>query len=338
MGNLNLKGDNLMKRTFGLWALTTIIITAFSLTAFSAFGEETETIKDPVALVNGIKISKKEYEREINLQLQTASQQGRQIPEAMLPKIKADILNNLIDRELLYQESQKKNITVNAEEVNNQIKTIKDRFADQTEFEKTITEMGLSEADIKSEIEHNMAIRDLIDSQVINKIEISESETKAYYDNNPSLFKKPEQIKASHILIKVAPDATDMQKAQSRIEMAKVQQKVKDGQDFATLAKEYSQGPSAENGGDLGFFGRGQMVKPFEDAAFALKPGQVSEIVETRFGYHLIKVADKTPASTMAYADVKERLTQHLKSQKIDQGARAYIESLKKDAKIEKFI
>jgi len=338
MGNLNLKGENLMKRTIGQWALTVIIITAFSLTAFSAFAEETEIIKDPVALVNGVKISQKEYEREVNLQLHQASQQGRQIPEAMLPQIKADILNNLIDRELLYQESQKKNIAVNAEEVNNQIEKIKDRFGNQAEFEKTIAEMGLSEADIKSEIEHNMAIRDLIDAQIITKIEISEAETKAYYDNNPSLFKKPEQIKASHILIKVAPDATDMQKAQSRIEMAKIQQKVKDGQDFATLAKEYSQGPSAENGGDLGFFGRGQMVKPFEDVAFALKPGQVSEIVETRFGYHLIKVADKTPASTMAYADVKERLKQHLKSQKIDQGARAYIDSLKKDAKIEKFI
>ena len=327
-----------MKRTLGQLALTAITMTAILLAPLYVFGQETETIKDPVAVVNGVKISKKEYDREVNIQLQTASQQGRQIPEAMLPKLKADILNNLIDRELLYQESQKKNINVNTEEVDLQIKTIKDRFASQEEFEKTIAEMGLTEADIKSEIEHNMAIRDLIDTQVIDKISISESETKAYYDNNPSFFKKPEQVKASHILIKVAPDATDMQKAQKRIEIAKIQQKVKDGQDFATLAKEYSEGPSKENGGDLGYFGRGQMVKPFDDAVFALKPGQVSDIVETRFGYHIIKVFDIKPETIMAYADVKDRLAQHLKSQRVDQEARTYIESLKKEAKIEKFI
>jgi peptidyl-prolyl cis-trans isomerase C len=327
-----------MKRKLGHLALTTLTMTAFLLAPLFAFGQETETIKDPVAVVNGVKISKKEYDREINLQLQTASQRGRQIPEAMLPKLKADILNNLIDRELLYQESQKKNISVKAEEVDLQIKTIKDRFANQEEFEKTIAEMGLTEADIKSEIEHNMAIRDLIDTQVIDKITISESETKAYYDENPSFFKKPEQVKASHILIKVAPDATDMQKAQKRIEIAKIQQKVKDGQDFATLAKEYSEGPSNENGGDLGYFGRGQMVKPFDDAVFALNPGQVSDIVETKFGYHIIKVFDKKPETIMAYADIKDRLAQHLKSQRVDQEAKTYIESLKKEAKIEKFI
>ena len=325
-------------RTFGQLALTAITTTAFLLAPFFVFGQESETIKDPVAVVNGVKISKKEYEREINLQLQTASQQGRQIPEGMLPEIKADILNKLIDRELLYQESQKKNISVNAEEVDLQIKTIKGRFASQEEFEKTIAEMGLTEADIKSEIEHNMAIRGLIDTQVIDKIEISESETKAYYDNNPSFFKKPEQVKASHILIKVAPEATDMQKAQKRIEIAKIQQKVKEGQDFATLAKEYSEGPSKENGGDLGYFGRGQMVKPFDEAAFALKPGQVSDIVEPRFGYHIIKVFDIKPETVMAYADVKDRLAQHLKSQRVDQEARTYIEKLKNEAKIEKFI
>ena len=95
-------------RTFGQLALTAITMTAFLLAPFYVFGQETEIIKDPVAVVNGVNISKMEYEREINLQLHTASQQGRQIPEAMLPKIKADILNNLIDRELLYQESQKK--------------------------------------------------------------------------------------------------------------------------------------------------------------------------------------------------------------------------------------
>ena len=139
-------------------------------------------------------------------------------------------------------------------------------------------------------------------------------------------------------MIKVESDATDLQKAQARIEIAKIQQKLKDGQDFATLAREHSQGPSAKNGGDLGYFGRGQMVKPFEDAAFALKPGQVSEIVETQFGYHLIKVVDKQPERIMAYAEVKDRLNQHLKTQRIDQEAKKYIDTLKKDAKIEKFI
>ena len=327
-----------MKRTIGQRTLTAIIITAFSLASYAASGQENETVKDPVALVNGVKISSKEYEREVDLQLQQASQQGRQIPDAMLPKIKADILNNLIDRELLYQESQKKNIAVNAEELNNQIKTIKDRFPSQAEFEKIIAEMGVSEAEIRSQIERNLAIRQLIDTQVINKIQVSEADTKAYYDENPNLFKKPEQVKASHILIKVESDATDLQKSQARIEIAKVQQKLKDGQDFAALAREHSQGPSNEKGGDLGYFGRGQMVKPFEDAAFALKPGQVSEIVETRFGYHLIKVTNKEPEGIMAYAEVKDRLIQHLKTQRIDQAARTYIENLKKDAKIEKFI
>ena len=327
-----------MKRIMGKRTITAIIITAFWLASYSAFGQETETIKDPVAVVNGVKISSKEYEAEVNLQLQQASRQGRQVPDAMLPKIKADILNNLIDREVLYQESQKKNIAVNAEEVNSEIKTIKDRFPSQEEFEELIAEMGISEAEIKSQIERNLAIRQLIDTQVIDKITVSEADTKAYYDDNPNLFKKPEQVKASHILIKVESDATDLQKAQARIEIAKIQQKLKDGQDFATMAREHSQGPSAKNGGDLGYFGRGQMVKPFEDAAFALKPGQVSEIVETQFGFHLIKVFDKKPASTMTYAEVKDRLNQHLKTQRIDQEARNYIDTLKKDAKIEKFI
>ena len=324
-----------MKRIIGQVVIAAIVI-AFAWASNPAFGQETP--KDPVATVNGVKISSKEYEREVDLQLQQAAQHGRQIPAAMLPKLKEDILNNLIDREVLFQESQKKNIAVNAEEVNSQIKAIRGRFSSQEEFEKIIAEMGVSEAEIKSQIERNLAIRELIDTQVIEKILVSEADTKAYYDENPALFKKPEQVKASHILIKVESDATDLEKAQARIEIAKIHQKLKDGQDFAALARENSQGPSAENGGDLGYFGRGQMVKPFEDAAFALKPGQVSEIVETRFGYHLIKVFDKQPEGVMAYAEVKDRLTQHLKAQRIDQEARKYIDNLKKDAKIEKFI
>lgn len=327
-----------MKRIFRFWIFRAAIMTAFMLLSPAGYGQETETIKDPVALVNGVKITNDEYQRELSFYLQQASQQGRQIPENMLPKIRGEILDNLIDRELLYQESRKQNIDIQNEQIDQQLKDIKARFSSQAEFESVIAQMELSETDLKSQIERNMAIRELIESQVTQKITITDQETKAYYDSNPKLFKKPEQVKASHILIKVDANATETQKAQARIEIVKIQQKLKTGEDFATLAKEYSQGPSSVRGGDLGYFGHGQMVKPFEDAAFALKPNEISEIVETRFGYHLIKVVDKRPATTMAYAEVKDQLNRSLKRQKIEEGAKLFINNLKKDAKIQKYL
>ena len=206
-----------MKRIFGPWIFSAAIITAFVLVSPTAYGQETQTIKGPVALVNGVKITNNEYERELNLYLQQASQQGRQVPEMMMPKIKTEILNNLIDRELLFQESRKNNIDINTEQVDQQLKDIKARFPSQTEFEKVTAQMKLSETDVKSQVKRNMAIRELIEAQVTEKINITDAETKAYYDSNPDLFKKPEQVKASHILIKVDANATETQKAQARI-------------------------------------------------------------------------------------------------------------------------
>ena len=104
------------------------------------------------------------------------------------------------------------------------------------------------------------------------------------------------------------------------------------------LAREYSEGPSSVKGGDLGYFGRGQMVKPFEDVAFALEIGELSDVVETRFGYHLIKVTGKKPETVIAYADIKERLQQYLKDEKVQQEVNAYVEDLKTKAKVEKFL
>jgi peptidyl-prolyl cis-trans isomerase C len=110
------------------------------------------------------------------------------------------------------------------------------------------------------------------------------------------------------------------------------------GEDFVTLAREFSEGPSKVKGGDLGYFGRGQMVKPFEDAAFALKIGELSDVVETRFGYHLIKVTGKNPETTIAYVDIKVRLQQYLKDEKVQQEVTVYVEELKTKAKVERFL
>jgi peptidyl-prolyl cis-trans isomerase C len=318
--------------------IKTIMVSTLILGSALAWAAEKKAPGDKVAVVNGVTISKDTYDRELNFFVRRAAPGGQQIPDVQMAQMKSEVLESLIDRELLFQESKKKGIQVKSDAVSDQLQKIQQRYPNKEEFKKLLSNMGLTESDVQAQIERGMAIQELIDKEITEKIKVSDEETKAFYDKNPQLFQQPEQIKASHILIKVQADAPADQKAEARKKIEDVQQKVKKGEDFATLAKTYSEGPSGPKGGDLGYFRRGQMVKPFEEAAFSLKPDETSEIVETQFGYHLIKVNDKKPAKNMTYAEVKDRLNEHLKKQKTDSEANAYIETLRKDAKIEKFI
>jgi peptidyl-prolyl cis-trans isomerase C len=303
-----------------------------------ALAEEKKEPAGKAAVVNGVAISKDDFEREMDFYIKRANQRGQQIPEAQMGMMKSQVLDSLIDRELLFQETKKKGIKVDPKDVADEFQKIKQRYAKSGEFEQLLSKMGLTESDVQNQIERGMAIQQLIDKEVRAKITIEDKDVKSYYDANPQLFEQPEQVKASHILIKVDADAPQEKKDEARKEIESIQEKAKNGEDFATLAKTYSEGPSGPNGGDLGYFRRGQMVKPFEDAAFNLKPNETSDIVETRFGYHLIKVVDKKPAQKMAYDEVKERLSEHLKKQKADSEASTYIQGLRSSAKIEKFL
>ena len=291
---------------------------------------------DKVAVVNGVVITRDQYDKELQVHLERVSRQGKQISDDRMAELKKEILEGLIEREVLYQESRKADIKIDDQKVNDQLAGIRKRFQSEEEYEKALKSMNLTEAEIKIQIQRGLAIRELIDIKVANKIVITDEETKAYYDANPQFFQQPGQVKASHILIKVEPTADEAQKAEARKKITEVQQKLKDGGDFAALAKEYSEGPSNARGGDLGYFKRGQMVKPFEDAAFSMKPNEVSDLIETRFGYHLIKVYDKKPEQTLAYADVKDKIAQRLKQEKVQKDATQYVENLTKGAEVEK--
>ena len=315
-----------------LTLLALVLVSAIALAA------EKKAPAEKAASVNGVAISKNDFDRELGFFLKRANQRGQQVPEAQMGAMKNQVLDSLIDRELLYQESQKKGIKVDPKEVSDQLQQIKQRYPSEDEFKNLLADMGLTESDVQNQISRGMAIQELIDKEVKAKINIGDEEVKSYYDANPQLFQQPEQIKASHILIKVDADAPQAKKDEAREKIETVREKAKKGEDFGALAKTYSEGPSGPNGGDLGYFRRGQMVKPFEEAAFSLKPNETSDIVETRFGYHLIKVVDKKPAQKVAYAEVKERLSEHLKKQKMDSEAETYIQGLRSGAKIEKFL
>jgi peptidyl-prolyl cis-trans isomerase C len=303
-----------------------------------AMAQEKQSSEKNAALVNGVAISMEQYTKELNIQIDRVSRQGGQVTDDQLAALKNDILDSLIEREVLYQQSQKDGIQITDQTIDDQLAAIKKRFPNETEYKNALSKMNLSEDEVKAQIKRGLSIKELIDQQVTSKVVITDEESKAYYDKNPQRFKQPEQIKASHILIKVDAKADEAKKAEARQRIEEVQQKLKDGGDFAALAKEYSEGPSSAKGGDLGYFRHGQMVKPFEEAALALKPNEVSDVVETRFGYHLIKVYDNKPEQTLAYADVKDKIIQRLKQEKIEKEAVQYVDKLKKDAKLEKFI
>jgi peptidyl-prolyl cis-trans isomerase C len=291
-----------------------------------------------VAVVNGTVITMADYDKEMSRFERQMTMSGRSANPTEMTEIKQRVLEGLVDRELLKQESKKQSITISDADVNQQVATLRQKFSSEKEFSEALARMNLTEADLKSQLRQDLIIKKLIDEQVASKVTITPDEMKEFYNSHSELFKAPEMVRASHILIKVEPNASDADKAKARERIVAIQQRIKKGEDFATVAKESSECPSAANGGDLDYFQRGQMVKPFEDVAFSSKPETVSDIVETQFGYHLIKVTDKKDASTVAFDDVKAKLEDYMKQQKINEQLGQYVAQLKKGAKIETFL
>ena len=288
----------------------------------------------PVATVNDVTITQQNFDFELQQTIGQMAQRGQMIGEETLPMIRQSVLNRMIDEELLYQDSQAKGIAVPDQRIADELAGIKSRFPSEAEYNTTLNALKMSEDDLKTKIRRGLAIQQLI-GKLTTDIQVTDEEKKAFYDDNPAMFQTPEQVRARHILIKVAPEADEAQKKEALQKIKDLQKKVKGGEDFAALAEANSEGPSSAKGGDLGYFGRGQMVKPFEEVAFALQTGEVSDIVETRFGYHLIKVTERREAGTVPFEDAKDRVGQNIRKDKEGQVVRSHLEGLRAKAQIE---
>ncbi|MBU0996009.1 MAG: peptidylprolyl isomerase [Proteobacteria bacterium] len=322
-----------IERTF-FWTMTLIFM--LLSTATSALGD-TQNLPGKVAAVNDAVISDQDVAQKMIEIKKQFMQQGRPADDQMLASFKNQIIDNLIEEELLFQESRKKDIKIDQMILDKSLADIQSKFANEEEFLDALKNMALTKADLISKILRNLSTQELIGSQIEDKINIPETESQAFYNAHPEYFKTPEQVKASHILIKLEPEADEAARSAALVKIKDIQKQLKNGATFASLAQKFSEGPSNTSGGDLGYFGRGQMVKPFEDAVFALKSGETSDIVETQFGLHLIQLTDKKPEGTVDYKEAKEKISQHLKQERMKQDIDTYIQELKKNAKIEKF-
>lgn len=211
-------------------------------------------------------------------------------------------LSYLIDNKIVELEADKENIKISDKEIDEEMQVYIDSYGGEKAFNSVLEQSGISQADIETDIINYLKIVKLLES----KIDITDEEMKTYFEENKELYNEAEQVEASHIL--VADEATAKE----------VKEKLTAGEDFASLAKEYSTDTSnAESGGELGFFARGEMATEFENAAFSMNIGDISEPIQTDFGYHIIKVTDKKEAKEAVYEDHKEEIKQTLFDQEV---------------------
>jgi peptidyl-prolyl cis-trans isomerase C len=289
---------------------------------------------DIVVTVNGVAITRAELDRSVQVLLSQNRMQAPTDPEQK-KKLEEAALNQIVAAELLYQNGKKLEIPDLDKKIDEKYAQGKSRFPTKEEFEKALKDNGITEKELKELIRRDVVVSNYIEKQVSSKITITTEQARKFYDENLDKFKKPESTRASHILVGVDPKATAEEKQKAKQKADDLLKQVKGGADFAELAKKESTCPSSKNGGDLGEFGRGQMVKPFEDAAFGLKPGEVSGVVETQFGYHIIKATGKDAGGTAPFDEVKGKIEEYLKGTEVQKQVVAKVEELKKSAKIE---
>jgi foldase protein PrsA len=273
-----------------------VILVAAALLISSAFSN-----KDAVASVEGQTISKDE------------------LYNALVTPYGKDTLSLLIDNRIIEMEAKKEGVKVSEQEIKDELQMYIDSYGGDEAFEAALKQSGVSEEDLKQDIEYYVLIEKLLKPE----IDVTEEEKKAYFEENKATYDQQEQVEASHILVEDEATAKE------------VAEKLADGGDFAELAKEYSTDSSSESGGELGFFAKGDMVAEFENAAFAMKAGEISDPVKSEYGYHIIKVTDKKEAKAAKYEDHEAEIAETLFGQEVQTRYSTWIAEKRQEYKIE---
>jgi len=289
-----------------------------------------------VVKVNGKSVTALDIQRQEDILMQQIQgyADSAQIA-AMKPNLRKQAADNAINRILL--EGAIKNLGMKADKktVDERVDYYRKNFVSDEAFNADLAKRGMTADQLRQEIEMGIQAEALFNRRTANLKPATEQETRLFYDNNEDRFVQPERVRASHILLTVNKDETDAARAEKKAEAQRILGELKKGTDFAEAARKYSGCPSKEQGGDLGYFERGRMVPEFETAAFGLKTGQLSGVVETQFGYHIIKVTDHAKASTVPFDQAKQNIEQYLAQQKKQQALTAYFDSLRSVSKIQ---
>lgn len=289
-----------------------------------------------VVTVNGKPILGRDLERQVQaLQAQLVRRAPPEQIAQMMPRLQQQAIANLVNERLLIEAAAAKKVTASDEELAKAKEDVMKGAPPGQKLEDALAQAKLTMDDFNAQMRDGISVRKLMEG-VVGAAEVSDADVKAFYEKNPEQFKRPETVSARHILVKFDAAADEAGKTEAKKKAEAVRERLVKGEDFAKVCAEVSDDPgSKENGGLYENFPRGQMVPPFEEAAFTQKAGDIGPLVETQFGYHIIKVEKHNEAGTVSMDEVKERLKGFLVNQKKQELAQNYLKDLSTAAKID---
>jgi len=289
-----------------------------------------------IAKGKGVSVTRAQLNESIASITAGMAARGQAIPRDEIETLEPQLLERLITMQVLAANATEQDKQKAKKTLDERMAEIKKRSGSKEALDAQLKKAGLTMTELESRLGEEAIAEAVLESGL--KPEATDADAKKFYDDNPSKFEQPELIRASHILLMTqdenGKELPAEKKDAKRKQIEDLLKKARAGEDFAALAKKYSEDPGSKDKGGEYTFPKGQMVPEFEKAALSLKTNEVSDVVTTQYGYHIIKLSENIPAKKVPYEEVAPKIKEALKAQKIQQGMSDYVQKLRKDADV----
>lgn len=291
-----------------------------------------------VAKVNKVDIPNTNVLQQLTMFIRQFEARGKSFSPDQQKIVAKKLVETEINAELLLQKGKALGFQITTQMVEKKVRELRSFFPSEQQFQDRLALRNMTLDQYKEELKDTLLVEAVIKQEVEPHAQIEPSELKEYYKNNlPTFFKSEDEMKASVILIKVDPEGGPEADKKAQEKIRSILAEAKSGADFAGLARKYSQDVLVEVGGDLGFFTKKKMLPAFSDRAFKMKVGDISDVFQTEYGYHILKLTDKLPAGYRPFEKVKKGIRAIVKNKKVEEQTKTYIDALRQKADVKTY-
>lgn len=287
-----------------------------------------------VATVNGVQLTDADLDQEVQKLLPSYRGVHGAVAKEKMEKVRDDAMKTLVEMELYYQDAVAKGMKLSDAELKSEIAALSRRYKSEKDFTASVANAGFTPEAFARFVERNILSQRILAREVTDKAIVTDQQAKTYYEQNVSRFNKPQEYRASHILVKVEPTSIEEERVAARKKAEGILKRIKDGGDFAVVAGEESDDLTRIKGGDIGYFHEGQALPEFDEVLPKMAVGEVSKVLETIYGFHIIKLTDKRAPRQMPFGEIKDRIKSELVEVEKKRLLEAWSSGLKAKAKV----